>query len=110
MGRLKERAAKQIIRWCEEHNEDKLLEIFLSSARKYKTRSKYQVWQERFDALAIYTSATFATKLAYIHNNPLQEKWHLCDMVENYKFSSARYYLKNQDVGVPIETGVTRCE
>jgi REP element-mobilizing transposase RayT len=110
MGRLKERTAKQIIRWCEEYGEDQLLEIFFNSAQKYKKRSQYQVWQERFDALVIYEPATFSTKLEYIHNNPLQEKWHLCDRVEDYKFSSARYYLKNENVGVPIEVEVTRGE
>lgn len=80
------------------------------SARKYKTRSQYQVWQEQFDALVIYQPETFTTKLDYIHNNPLQEKWRLCNRVEDYKFSSARYYFQNQDVGVPIEIEVTRCE
>ena len=110
IGRLKERTAKQIIRWCEENNEDTLLEIFSSSARRYNTRSRYQFWQGRFDALVVNQSATFATKLNYIHNNPLQENWHLCDRVEDYIFSSARFYLKNEDVGVPIEMEVTRSE
>jgi putative transposase len=103
MGGLKERTAKQIIQWCEKYNENELLDVFLSSARRYKTNFRYQVWQRRFDALAIYQSATFMTKLDYIHNNPVQERWHLCDMVEDYRFSSARCYVKNEDVGVPLE-------
>jgi len=36
-------------------------------------------------------------KLDYIHNNPLQEKWQMSDFPENYKYSSARFYLTAED-------------
>ena len=51
MGKLKERTAKHIIQWCIEHGEHGLLEIFITSARRYNPGSKHQVWQKRFDAL-----------------------------------------------------------
>ena len=102
MGRLKEYSAKQIIRWCEEHNRKRLLETFYSSAKKYKQYYKYQVWQERFDGLVINTAETHNVKLQYIHTNPLQERWQLCEKPEDYRFSSARYYISGEDVEVPI--------
>lgn len=103
MGRLKERTAKDILKWCMETKQDELLNMFKMSAIKYKTGSKYQVWQERFDGLEITTQAMFDTKLNYIHNNPLQDKWRLCDKPEGFQFSSAKYYLNGEYTGVPIE-------
>jgi putative transposase len=103
VGRLKERAAKDILKWCRETNRDSLLKIFEVSAIKYKTGSRYQVWQERFDGLEITTQEMFDTKLNYIHNNPLQEKWRICNKPEDFQFSSAGYYIDKKDVGVHIE-------
>ncbi|MHB8206108.1 hypothetical protein [Mucilaginibacter sp.] len=36
-------------------------------------------------------------KIDYIHNNPLQEKWRLADYEENYKYSSAMFYVSGGD-------------
>ncbi len=102
MKRVKEHSAKQIIEWCKEYNAQALLEIFRQSAVKYKQRTMYQVWQESFDALVVNQSGTYATKLNYIHNNPVRERWHLCEKIEDYKFSSARFYINNEDVGLPL--------
>jgi putative transposase len=102
VGRIKERTAKDILKWCEENKQNVFLKTFQMSAIRYKNGSKNQVWQERFDALEIVTHDTFNTKLNYIHNNPLQEKWRLCDNVEDYKFSSAKYYINNEYTGVTI--------
>ena len=102
MGRLKERSAKQIIDWCQEHDERTLLEIFSASARRYRHDHRYQVWQARFDDVVIATPEMFTTKLHYIHNNPVQEGWSLCSVPEEYQFSSARYYARGENVGVSI--------
>ncbi len=37
-----------------------------------------------------------ARMLEYIHNNPLQEHWRLAEFQENYRYSSARFYIKEQ--------------
>jgi putative transposase len=39
----------------------------------------------------------FEQKLSYIHLNPLQEKWNLATMPENYRWSSARFYMTGED-------------
>ena len=103
MGRFKEFSAKQIIEWCRKNNKIKLLKTFSQSAKKYKPLHKHQVWQERFDDLLIYSEKIFNIKFDYIHNNPIQEQWQLVESPEDYKFSSARFYFDNTDVGVPIK-------
>jgi hypothetical protein len=32
----------------------------------------------------------------YIHQNPIQEKWNLIDLPENYGYSSASFYIENK--------------
>lgn len=36
-------------------------------------------------------------KLDYIHLNPLQEHWNLASAPENYRWSSAKFYLTGKD-------------
>jgi len=101
MGRLKEFSAKQIIGWCQD-NKASLLKIFADSAEKHKPQHEYQVWQARFDDLRVEGNNMFDTRLDYIHANPVQEQWKLADNPEDYEFSSARFYEKGEDVGIPI--------
>jgi len=102
IGKLKEYSAKEIIHWCLQNKEESLLTVFYSAAVESKQGHKYQVWQKRFDNVAITRHEAQLIKLNYIHNNPLQERWGLCERVEDYPFSSARQYIANEDVGVPI--------
>ncbi len=102
MGQMKEYSAKQIIEWCKENGRERLLAIFEESAKKYRQAHRYQVWQHRFDDLLIENEKTFLIKMNYIHNNPLQERWGLVSSPEEYRFSSARFYYKGEDAGVPI--------
>jgi putative transposase len=101
-GKLKEYSAKEIIKWCLQNNENNWLTIFSTTATESKQGHKYQVWQKRFDNIAITRQKDMLIKLNYIHNNPLQERWGLCDKAEDYHFSSAGYYSNGADVGVPI--------
>ena len=57
---------------------------------------------ETFDNVVIIREDELLIKLNYIHNNPLQERWSLCEKVEDYRFSSAKYYFAGEDVGIPI--------
>ena len=36
-------------------------------------------------------------KLDYIHHNPLSEKWKLAEQPANYNYSSAKFYLLNEE-------------
>jgi putative transposase len=102
MGRLKEYTAKEIINFCIRNKQTNLLTVFLTAAAESKQNHKYQVWQKRFHNIAITGNAELLTRLNYIHTNPLQEKWGLCESTEEYQYSSARYYISGEDVGIPI--------
>ena len=45
----------------------------------------------------ISTEKIFLSKLEYIHNNPAKEKWNLCTYPEDYKWSSAKFYMTGKD-------------
>jgi len=56
----------------------------------------FQVWQNRFDDLHLYSIKLLETKLEYIHQNPLQAQWNLVKYPEDYPYSSALFYVKGQ--------------
>jgi putative transposase len=62
-----------------------------------KSDRDYQFWQRDPLAIPIVTDDIFFQKLTYIHNNPVREKWSLANFPEDYRWSSARYYLTDQD-------------
>jgi putative transposase len=57
----------------------------------------FQVWKRNSLSIDLFTGKVFLQKLNYIHNNPVQPKWRLSDLPENYKFSSATFYETGVD-------------
>jgi putative transposase len=55
---------------------------------------RYQVWERNSLSIKLWTPYVFKQKLRYIHNNPV--KAGLCILPEEYEFSSAGYYEKNE--------------
>lgn len=53
---------------------------------------KYQFWERNPLSIDLYSRKVVAQKLRYIHANPIQEKWELAMITEDYWFSSARFY------------------
>ena len=70
--------------------------LVLDKFRVDKKDRKYQFWKHRPLSVPLWNNEVLLQKLDYIHNNPLQEKWKLADLPENYKFSSASFYILNQ--------------
>ncbi|MCJ8163359.1 transposase [Pontibacter sp. E15-1] len=58
---------------------------------------QHQLWERNPLSVYLYSTAVTEQKLDYIHNNPVQEKWHLAALPEEYPYSSARYYFENVD-------------
>jgi putative transposase len=56
---------------------------------------KYNFWQRDSLNIELFTAAVFNQKLNYIHYNPV--KAGLCNLPEEYHFSSALYYAKGID-------------
>ena len=58
---------------------------------------RQQVWERNTLEVEMWNEKVFIQKLNYIHNNPLQPKWKLAELPENYKYSSASFYEKGID-------------
>jgi len=62
-----------------------------------KEDRQYQFWKRDPLAIPISNDNILAEKLNYIHLNPVREKWSLCKLPEEYRWSSARFYSTGQD-------------
>jgi putative transposase len=61
-----------------------------------------KLWIKRFDDEVIRDQRMFWTKLIYIHNNPVEAG--LVFKPEDYKYSSARNYLRNDHSIITVNT------
>ncbi|OCX54696.1 hypothetical protein BEL04_10755 [Mucilaginibacter sp. PPCGB 2223] len=62
---------------------------------KFKVNStdrEYQFWERNSLSVDLWTPTVLVQKLDYIHSNPLQDKWQLAELPEQYKYSSANFY------------------
>ena len=57
-----------------------------------KSDRSYNFWKRDPLAIAMTTEVNFLQRLNYIHNNPLNPKWNLAVLPEEYKWSSAKFY------------------
>ena len=58
---------------------------------------QYNIWQRDPLAIRIFSREMAIQKLDYTHNNPLQAHWSLCAVPEDYRFSSALFYINGTD-------------
>jgi putative transposase len=56
---------------------------------------KYQFWERNSRRVPLWSDKVFNQKLEYMHMNPVRAG--LCEFPEDYKYSSARYYILNED-------------
>lgn len=74
------------------HHEAVLAHFYVGASDR-----KYQFWERNPLAIPLYSLPVFLQKLAYIHKNPLQEKWDLAPYPEAYYYSSAKFYETGED-------------
>jgi putative transposase len=84
--------AQEILRDLKKYNSSKL-KIFYVDAKD----RKYQIWERNALSIKIFSDKVAYEKINYIHNNPIQEGWSLCELPEMYKYSSARFYKEEFD-------------
>lgn len=58
---------------------------------------KYQIWERSPLSIDLYNRKVLEQKIKYVHNNPVQENWRLCNVPEEYKYSSAFFYEMGGD-------------
>ena len=57
----------------------------------------HRFWQTDPKAILMDNKKKIEQKLDYIHNNPMQERWNLVTSPEEYRWSSAGFYLNGKD-------------
>jgi len=80
----------QNLKWSLQNNS-----VNLDNYKSTQNDREYQFWERRPYKATMYNRKVLEEKLDYIHNNPV--KAGLCDLPEDYKYSSARYYILNED-------------
>ena len=76
--------SKQFLKLLEDDKNIKLYKV--SSPDR-----KHHFWKRNSLGIELFTESAFLQKFNYIHNNP--EAAGLCNYAEEYKFSSASFYL-----------------
>lgn len=83
------------------HRFKKLLEqknkASLLTYHSNKSDRSFQFWKRDPLAISITSKKTLLQKLDYIHYNPVAEKWNLANVPENYRWSSAAFYMTGKD-------------
>ena len=67
----------------------------LASLKVNKYDREYQIWKREPLGIPLLNEAMFIQKLNYIHYNPVRAG--LCELPENYHYSSSRFYLDGND-------------
>ncbi len=89
---------------CEQMKKDKRinwLRLFRLEEPK-KKNWEYQIWQQGYDDLGVYSPKILRTKINYIHNNPVRKG--LVEKPEDYLYSSARNYILNDHSVIKVDT------
>jgi len=83
----------QQIKFDLQKNHPKMIELFKVNLKD----REYQIWENRPLSIPLWSASVFEQKLDYIHNNPIHSKWQLAKLPEDYYYSSARFYLLNEN-------------
>jgi putative transposase len=67
----------------------------LEQLRVNKYDRTYQIWKREPLSIELFTEKAFMQKLEYIHENPVTAA--LVNFAEEYKYSSAKFYLEGID-------------
>ncbi len=81
--------AKQILKYLKDNHSEMINQLEVN----LKDR-KFQVWQRNSLSIELRTKEIYEQKLNYIHNNPV--KAGICIFEEEYKYSSAKFYITNE--------------
>jgi len=94
IGNAKRFIAYEIIKRLEKSADIDLLNQLAAgiTIREGKKGQKHRVFEESFDAKAIFNRSFLKQKMDYIHANPVKGKWNLADDFTQYEHSSASFY------------------
>ncbi len=99
-GFKQDKIQMRFLRFTAQQFKFRLVDTTDSRLNNYFVNAKdreYQFWERNALSIDLWTPEVFMQKVDYIHSNPLQQKWRLADLPENYKYSSARFYETGMD-------------
>jgi REP element-mobilizing transposase RayT len=97
----KKATSNLIIRHIEAEGNDQVLALFAEGV-KQPQKQQCAVWESEYQAKNIFTPKFLSQKLEYIHQNPVQPHWRLAKLPEEYIWSSARFYIKDERPIIPL--------
>ena len=104
IGNGKRFMAYEIVKRLKENNEEELLTLLSNDveAKRKQNNKQHEVWELSFDWKECRTKDFILQKLNYIHINPCNKKWHLCNSPVDYLHSSAKFYLTGVSGFYPV--------
>jgi REP element-mobilizing transposase RayT len=84
--------ARSILKFMMMNDDPLLQQLHIKAADRQQ-----QVWERNSLSIDIWNEKIFIQKMNYIHNNPVQLKWKLAAIPEDYKYSSALFYETGHD-------------
>lgn len=91
----KESPAASLMKYTAHKFEQRLRQFAPHVLKKFGVEDnsrRYNFWQSNPDWFWLNYIPTIEQKLHYIHYNPLQERWRLCERPVDYPYSSAQFY------------------
>jgi len=94
MSNAKRFMAYEFVKRLKQQENHEILNILASGcSEKEKAKGQlHKAFEPSFDAKLIYSYEFLNQKLDYIHHNPVNGKWRLCDDFTDYPHSSAAFY------------------
>lgn len=92
-GHKKENVQRDFLKFTSQQIKDDLIKNHPKVLAHFEVNGKdrkHQFWERNSLSIDLYSEAVFMQKLGYVHSNPV--KAGLCEVPENYKYSSARFY------------------
>jgi putative transposase len=83
--------SQMIIKDLRNNNTDRLQKFYVGAKDR-----KYQVWERNPLTVPVWSEEVLKQKLRYIHNNPVRAR--LCELPEDYKYSTAALYAGGVDI------------
>ena len=101
MRDFKRHTARQIIRQLQAKENTDTLNLL--QQLNEDNRQEYKVWEDDYDARDVFSIEFLEQKLNYLHHNPCQPQWNLADVPEDYPWSSARFYIADKPIVIPVD-------
>ena len=97
-GHTREEVQRDFLKFTAQRIKDDLAKNHPAVMKQFEVNAKdrnYQFWKRNSVSIELHSERMFLQKMDYIHNNPV--KAGLCNLPEEYKYSSALFYEEGID-------------